>query len=122
MPSDLHNSTIANGSFFTIRRRFCLRGAFLPSAVATVHASWTYLCLPLCPISLLYYSGGVACKWLQTAQQKLSIIFTLHSNTHTLWTCCSNYSLYVTMVNRKNMAVIEAKQKRNFGARVVMWQ
>ena len=53
-------STILNASsklvqnlgldFFTVRRRFIPRCAFLHTALCTMHTSWTCLCPPLCPI------------------------------------------------------------------------
>ena len=112
--------------FSTIQRRFGLRGAFLPSAIATVRATWTYLCLPLCPISLLYYNGGVdsqshvngfkLCNGDGPYILHCASTFILCGLVARTMFCCSNYVLYVMMINGKNMAVIEAKQSRNLSA------
>ena len=84
MPSDQGNSTMANatGSFLTIRSNY------------SVCASWTYLCLPLCPVSLLYYSGGVDLQLRMNGSNcimEIVVIFAPRSSIHTLWICWSNY-------------------------------
>ena len=97
--------------FFTIWRRFGLRGVFLPFAVATVHPSWTYLYVlfPFFTTAVVLICGRT---WMA-----FNCVTEIVHNFHTAlqhsfcglvaWTI---YPLYVTMVNGKNMAVIEAKR------------
>ena len=47
--------------FFTVECCFVLRRAFWHTAVRIMHASWTYLCPPLCPISFLLTPEDVCC-------------------------------------------------------------
>ena len=103
MPSAKHNSTMDKATDLIFTHHFVSRCAFLPTAAATTHASWTYLYPPLCPLSFSFTAQVLICdthtKWLKYFDT-LKKGFSLYS---------TQGSQLVMLYNRRSIAETEAE-------------